>query len=774
MSVPIGLSFGDVVESIKILRRVVHAIKDQRHASEGYQRICRQVELDILVLQQLQSIKLDDRFVPYTQGIHALSKEIECEALNLVRVDAPWKSRVESILVGIKDSQRRDQERLMATFATTDQARCSTLGLIRTGIAQVHECQQQTLAKIEKDAGDRKFRDQELIAELIPRVVLAVSQRRETAFIKGNDGIEARISSAGTPISNDSKLALLRTLAQELVFAQESQASQSAEIDLAILGLIMTLLAGLVRRLMYRLALLAPMISLSATPANFLPDDMRLIDPLGRVHRLPMQYFQSWEQLAIFLETQFRGLPGDLKVRNREFKILDIANPSLTIGPFQWKRLAKPRGRFLMSMAFPNVVLNDIRCIKCKSRLRRFGVVGYICPHQPCGAFFHVLSSSPESVRASTQIENEQEWIKALRRSYRTPQRSDCLLLLAARGSIIALARSCQKYFHQTRFLIYHQGNTTSDILTPHGPLPPPSSGRNEAVESRETVGPRNRQIPEEIKDREVQSFCNISVQNPTPLYDAATKNDLNLARDILRAGHDINESTGQFGVAINAALIFNHSDMLELLLENGATLLPTVHPRLSPLCVAAHYAQPSLAIKVFSSAALCASQDPGQYQRSLDAALCASIRRRDGILTEAILGFGANPIKVQDDGQSALELSLYSTSTDGTRDVLAAVMMFGLLARNFLSITELSNILMAVGYPTNTEISSRGTRRDQIIMCQRRVARRISATTQYFMHLPYFESRETVYVFDVETFLHEYESFYTIGFQHRILRKSS
>ncbi|KAK8036938.1 hypothetical protein PG991_001252 [Apiospora marii] len=632
MSVPIGLSFGDVVESIKILRRVVHAIKDQRHASEGYQRICRQVELDILVLQQLQSIKLDDRFVPYTQGIHALSKEIECEALNLVRVDAPWKSRVESILVGIKDSQRRDQERLMATFATTDQARCSTLGLIRTGIAQVHECQQQTLAKIEKDAGDRKFRDQELIAELIPRVVLAVSQRRETAFIKGNDGIEARISSAGTPISNDSKLALLRTLAQELVFAQESQASQSAEIDLAILGLIMTLLAGLVRRLMYRLALLAPMISLSATPANFLPDDMRLIDPLGRVHRLPMQYFQSWEQLAIFLETQFRGLPGDLKVRNREFKILDIANPSLTIGPFQWKRLSQAARAFL-----------DV---------------------------------------------------------YGVPQR-----------------RTQRHKMHQMQI----------------------------ATEA-----------------------------NPTPLYDAATKNDLNLARDILRAGHDINESTGQFGVAINAALIFNHSDMLELLLENGATLLPTVHPRLSPLCVAAHYAQPSLAIKVFSSAALCASQDPGQYQRSLDAALCASIRRRDGILTEAILGFGANPIKVQDDGQSALELSLYSTSTDGTRDVLAAVMMFGLLARNFLSITELSNILMAVGYPTNTEISSRGTRRDQIIMCQRRVARRISATTQYFMHLPYFESRETVYVFDVETFLHEYESFYTIGFQHRILRKSS
>lgn len=519
-----------------------------------------------------------------------------------LRLDDPWKSRVEGILMDIENNWKRGHERLEARFTATDQASCNTLGVIRTDITLLRDFQHQALAKIERDTSDRKRWDQELIAELVRHIMLAVSQRREASFVKEHDCSEARTGRPGAHTSDDlpmplSELALLRSLALGLVFDRDGQKSQDAATDFAILGLILVLLAGLVQRCKRRLVRLASAITLNTTPSYFLPDDILLKDPLGRLHRLPVRIFQSWDLVTTYLEIQFRGLPGDLKVRNREFNILDVSSPSSTIGPMEWERVARHRGRYLMSIAFPSISLNKTRCIKCTSPLRKCGVAGYVCPRRTCGVFFHVLGSSPTPSRASIHTQNEEEWMRVLGPSPHTMRWSESSFFSAARGSTIALTRVCLNFCQRNTFLFYSQADTMLGSSILRMPFPQPASGGNDALGSKGNFQPEDRRAQEATQDQEMHSFCTISLQKSTPLYDAASKNDLDLARSILRAGHDINENVGQLGVAINAASVFNHSSVLELLLDNGASLIPAIHPRLSPLCVAAQHARPHLAV---------------------------------------------------------------------------------------------------------------------------------------------------------------------------------
>ncbi|KAK6854703.1 hypothetical protein PG995_009796 [Apiospora arundinis] len=83
MSVPIGLSFGDIVAASKILRNVAHAINDQRTIKDDYLSMYQQVNTYIAVLDNLKGFELDERFAQHAQALKALTGQIKKSATDI-------------------------------------------------------------------------------------------------------------------------------------------------------------------------------------------------------------------------------------------------------------------------------------------------------------------------------------------------------------------------------------------------------------------------------------------------------------------------------------------------------------------------------------------------------------------------------------------------------------------------------------------------------------------------------------------------------------------
>lgn len=709
-------------------------------------------------------------------GIETKAEEWSSIAQN----DAVWKSRAESLLSGIKSNKERAYGEMKEISSISKQA-SSTLSLVSTNIAQTRDDQHRIVTELKthtdalkKECSDKSQKEQELAAllradlqsrqaqdrqllELASRLPTRVSsrtsasQRRNTCNTRSQDGAVAYPSRVASPNSVQLRtllpeVALIRDFAPGLFTFEQGQSSDTAvrkgmtaPAEFAILRLVLILLIKFVELLMRRLVTLAPSNRIQALVPYFLPDDMVLKDPLGRLHRLPLRFFDSWEMMKLHLKNQFEGLPGFQKVCNMEFTILDISNPHLAIGASQWRRVARPRGRFLMSMAFPEMALHghdNAECIKCNSPLRRCGASGYICPSDICGVFIHTQCPPTPSSQTPTSSEITEEWLKAVGSEPIHPRPPETVYFLAARGCFRVVSILFREYFLDRKLPTDSEEDTEMDTTIdgcpgptakPYGPLTPQGFDGDTSSECQ------SQQRPQEPQNKGIEHFCSISVQSKTALYDAATKGDVALARDLLQDGCNINEVMGQFGVALNGALVSGHRNMLMFLLEKGASLFPPLHPRLSPICVAASQAHPQLVMVVLTRAALRFKDAPEYYQMSLDAALCAAIRRRDHILTEALLGFGANPLVVQENGQSALEMSVLAATESTGPIVLMATLLFDLSIHNIVSITELTNVFGSLRRLAEKAEPSSSIWLYGVIALGRRISKRVLTVGPFF-----------------------------------------
>ncbi|EXJ76644.1 uncharacterized protein A1O5_01152 [Cladophialophora psammophila CBS 110553] len=113
--------------------------------------------------------------------------------------------------------------------------------------------------------------------------------------------------------------------------------------------------------------LLATQNSPGMTPP--MPSDSILFeDALGRAITLPYQWFRHWEAFEGLLRAEFKGVPGESKVLEGQYHLIDIKRPEALIKREDWHRSVFPGSSVTMLM-----IISQIRW------------QGGLCPRPSCG-----------------------------------------------------------------------------------------------------------------------------------------------------------------------------------------------------------------------------------------------------------------------------------------------------------------------------------------------------------------------------------------------------
>lgn len=94
--------------------------------------------------------------------------------------------------------------------------------------------------------------------------------------------------------------------------------------------------------------------SILRQPSISLGDSFRFTDALGRGEDLPYAYFQYWEVFDAYLKTRFRDMPGERRVKDGHYHLLDVKaeeqSQNSIVGRHKWKCAIFPGARIGMSM----------------------------------------------------------------------------------------------------------------------------------------------------------------------------------------------------------------------------------------------------------------------------------------------------------------------------------------------------------------------------------------------------------------------------------------
>lgn len=107
-------------------------------------------------------------------------------------------------------------------------------------------------------------------------------------------------------------------------------------------------------------------------------DSIHFEDVLGRKKLLPYDYFRHWDVFDSMLRCEFKGLPGEWKVRTGDYVLMDGQVQGVTISKEAWQRMVFPGTHIKMSIV-----------------LRAFRVLGGFCPRPQCPGTVEIDPKSP-------------------------------------------------------------------------------------------------------------------------------------------------------------------------------------------------------------------------------------------------------------------------------------------------------------------------------------------------------------------------------------------
>ncbi|KAH8661518.1 hypothetical protein BGZ60DRAFT_517255 [Tricladium varicosporioides] len=102
--------------------------------------------------------------------------------------------------------------------------------------------------------------------------------------------------------------------------------------------------------------------SLPLRPTCSVQDSIHFTDALGRSQCLPYQWFRHWGIFESMLKCQFKNLPGERRVLNRQFHILNTRNPNFFIDETKWERSIFPGSQITMSMVMYGLLFHAGKC----------------------------------------------------------------------------------------------------------------------------------------------------------------------------------------------------------------------------------------------------------------------------------------------------------------------------------------------------------------------------------------------------------------------------
>jgi hypothetical protein len=102
--------------------------------------------------------------------------------------------------------------------------------------------------------------------------------------------------------------------------------------------------------------------NLAKSPTMLLESNIIFEDALGRTQNLPYEWFRHWETFEGLLKAEFKGIPGESKVLDGSYHLLDNKNRGQMIHKENWAYAVTPGSAILMSMIMTQLRLRRGTC----------------------------------------------------------------------------------------------------------------------------------------------------------------------------------------------------------------------------------------------------------------------------------------------------------------------------------------------------------------------------------------------------------------------------
>ena len=118
-------------------------------------------------------------------------------------------------------------------------------------------------------------------------------------------------------------------------------------------------------------------------------DQFHFEDVLGRTKTLPYEYFRHWEVFESMLRCEFKGFPGEAKVLQGQYLLLDSTLEKNEIDRDAWRQRVFPGSRVKMSVLMQHLGATSGSCPRPSCNGRVDGLRGLTVHHCPaCGLAF--------------------------------------------------------------------------------------------------------------------------------------------------------------------------------------------------------------------------------------------------------------------------------------------------------------------------------------------------------------------------------------------------
>ena len=389
-AVPFGFSFGDFIAAIEVIHKVAQALRKSSGARshfhqtvadlESFETVLRRVEAlspttsspDAVEAIRLCAFKCHPPLNHFLQRIHFYEKHMgqpSGSKTQLVKSvtggywKAKWAIKVEQEVAKLKADigplleaisvllQIESREQGAATHdAVKGLVNDVTSGFDRIMLA----VQEQALANRHIDL---RITDMQLDAEtVVQQLPQLPTSARLDALMSMTESVSAEIGSTAT---KDQISHLTGT-------TKANQPTADSRIHLSyVYRLLVSAVMALVLMLPNFQSQLRTFMTLLKSPSLLLSNSIMVTDALNRTKLLPYEYFCNWTLVQPWLESAFKDLPGESRVRRGDYAMFVPMRDGTTpvLSGEHWKRSVFPGNRVVMSMLSTMTSWN--KCTRC-------------------------------------------------------------------------------------------------------------------------------------------------------------------------------------------------------------------------------------------------------------------------------------------------------------------------------------------------------------------------------------------------------------------------
>ncbi|KAI9783622.1 MAG: hypothetical protein M1816_001213 [Peltula sp. TS41687] len=404
-----GFSVGDFISAINLVKKVSKALKTAGGASSDYQLVSIELRGLKHVLRQLEALEPTEDNVSHVNAIRGMALACQLPLRDfLAKLEkyetsmGPFANRISLLGAHHKAkwalSMAEDVEKLRALVA----GKVISINLLLA----THSS--QTMSRIES-RGKRDHKD----------LMTKILEQRQSLHLL-DDGIQAvtdQISQSQGSL--ETRLDVMSTTANNLQTSVMNLRGLGSQV-IAFMGTFSAEFQVLLRKIihtdqqMYNL-LLQIQQRISASPTTTLQSNIKFEDVLGRTRELPYEYFRHWEPFEGFLRAEFKGIPGESKVLDGQYHILDSKRQCALISKEAWTQSVFPGADLTMSMIMAFVRSRSGSCPRpsCTGKpiLDNRAPISATC--SDCGLVFYPTSYGPEdSLGRITMLEEDEDIVR--------------------------------------------------------------------------------------------------------------------------------------------------------------------------------------------------------------------------------------------------------------------------------------------------------------------------------------------------------------------------